>query len=190
MATQKIKLKHWIGATTIITGLFSLYAFLYLKGYFDTNLQTAERGQRSLQKNVQAKSAAQENPVGAATAELDRFVRVNRVYGPCTVLRVIDGDTLEVLVPVWPTVSIRSRVRVWGCDTPERKQITLERWQKATEYTRVWVNRHHEIILEYKGTDSLGRELCVVYGLDEGGQQQSLHQNLIDAGHAIKRESK
>jgi endonuclease YncB( thermonuclease family) len=35
------------------------------------------------------------------------------------VLRVIDGDTLDVLVPVWPTHTLETKVRLARIDTPE-----------------------------------------------------------------------
>ena len=39
---------------------------------------------------------------------------------PCTVLRVIDGDTVDVQVPVWgDRVIIRERIRLAGINAPE-----------------------------------------------------------------------
>lgn len=120
----------------------------------------------------------------------DPIVAPNRVYGPCTVIRVLDGDTVEMLIPLWSDVSTRRRVRVWGCDTPERKAATMEPWRQATEYTRQWVGRHFRITVEHRGDDSLGRSLCVVYGEDADGRQRTLHADLISNGHAVRREAK
>ncbi len=38
---------------------------------------------------------------------------------PATVLRVIDGDTLEVVAHVWIGLAVTTRVRLKGIDTPE-----------------------------------------------------------------------
>lgn len=117
-------------------------------------------------------------------------VMPNRVYGPCTVVRALDGDTIEMLIPLWSDTSTRRRVRVWGCDTPERKAETMDGWRRATEYTRQWLGRHFRVVVEHKGDDSLGRSLCVVYGEDADGEQHALHADLIANGHAVKRESR
>ena len=119
----------------------------------------------------------------------DRHVP-NHVHGPCEILRVIDGDTMEVRIPLWNDTVTTRRVRVWGCDTPERKAATLVPWKAATEYTRGWSTRHNDIRVLYMGVDSLGRHLCMVMGDDEAGNEHMLHVDLIAAGHAVKRESK
>lgn len=114
----------------------------------------------------------------------------NDIYGPCEILRVIDGDTMDVQIPLWRDTVTTRRVRVWGCDTPERKTATLSAWKAATEYTRGWSTRHNNIRVLHKGVDSLGRQLCMVMGDDEAGNEHMLHVDLIAAGHAVKRESK
>jgi endonuclease YncB( thermonuclease family) len=122
--------------------------------------------------------------------ELPDNLAPSRTYGPCTVVKAVDGDTLELIIPVWDGVTIQRRVRVWGCDTPERRAATISEWRAAAEYTRQWASRRHDITVLHRGSDSLGRELCVVAGTDEGGQQSYLHVDLISAGHAKKRESR
>ncbi|MGE4529243.1 MAG: thermonuclease family protein [Rhodospirillaceae bacterium] len=49
-------------------------------------------------------------------------VAAERVDGPVTaqVVRVIDGDTVEVLAKPWLGMTITTRVRVAGIDTPEK----------------------------------------------------------------------
>lgn len=39
-----------------------------------------------------------------------------------TVVRVIDGDTLLVVVPGWPELFNPARIRVYGIDTPESRR--------------------------------------------------------------------
>ncbi len=48
---------------------------------------------------------------------------------PAEVLRVIDGDTFEARVRVWPGIEITTRVRLRGIDAPElsRAQCAAER---------------------------------------------------------------
>lgn len=47
------------------------------------------------------------------------------------VLRVVDGDTFEARVPVWPGVDITTKVRLRGIDTPELKARCAEEREQA-----------------------------------------------------------
>lgn len=51
---------------------------------------------------------------------------------PATVLRVIDGDTLEVDARPWPGVTIRTLVRIRGIDTPELNGRCVQERTAAT----------------------------------------------------------
>jgi endonuclease YncB( thermonuclease family) len=50
---------------------------------------------------------------------------------PAEVLRVLDGDTFEARVHVWPGLDITTRVRLRGIDTPEMKGRCGEERVKA-----------------------------------------------------------
>lgn len=67
-------------------------------------------------------------PSGAATT-----------YGPyrAQIVRIIDGDTVEAVVELWPSLQARSTVRLRGIDTPElRGSTACERAlaQRARDY--------------------------------------------------------
>ena len=49
------------------------------------------------------------------------------------VIRVIDGDTFEARVHLWPGLSITTRVRLRGIDTPELKARCMEERIKAEQ---------------------------------------------------------
>jgi endonuclease YncB( thermonuclease family) len=55
-------------------------------------------------------------PVAAPAAEGQRLVRGSH---PADVLRVLDGDTFEARVRVWPGIEITTKVRLRGIDAPE-----------------------------------------------------------------------
>ncbi len=68
------------------------------------------------------------------------------LYGPypATVLRVIDGDTVELGVALWPGLVQRIRLRLDGVNTPEKRGAPLcEKIEaaKATKFTRSFLNR-------------------------------------------------
>jgi endonuclease YncB( thermonuclease family) len=54
-----------------------------------------------------------------------------RGYHPADVLRVIDGDTFEARVQVWPGIAITSRVRLRGIDAPEMRARCADEQAKA-----------------------------------------------------------
>jgi micrococcal nuclease len=60
------------------------------------------------------------NPVGSTGAADSQW---RSVAGPVSarIVRIIDGDTLEVEAHPWPGQSVRVSVRLRGIDTPERR---------------------------------------------------------------------
>src|SRR5687768_9657600 len=50
---------------------------------------------------------------------------------PAEVMRVVDGDTFEARVHVWPGIDITTRVRLRGIDAPEFKARCMEERMKA-----------------------------------------------------------
>ena len=61
-----------------------------------------------------------------------------QLYGPyrAEIVRVVDGDTLEMDIDVWPSLRARSMVRMRGLDTPELQGPACERSlaQRARDY--------------------------------------------------------
>ena len=50
---------------------------------------------------------------------------------PADVVRVIDGDTVAVVVRAWPSVLIETRIRILGIDAPELKARCPAEKEKA-----------------------------------------------------------
>ncbi len=70
-------------------------------------------------------------PPTVAVPEPALRTEVVRIAHPAEVLRVIDGDTFEVRVHLWPGLNITTRVRLRGIDTPELKARCMEERIKA-----------------------------------------------------------
>lgn len=62
---------------------------------------------------------------------------------PAEVVRVIDGDTVEVRARIWPGQYVETRVRLRGVDTPETRRPGCEAeraaGQAATAFTQDWL---------------------------------------------------
>ena len=106
------------------------------------------------------------------------------------VLRVVDGDTLDLDVDLGFSVHVEIRLRLLNIDTPETYGIKhdSEEYQRglaATAYTEYWVQQNgaNGVIVEsYKGkTGKYGRWLGTVYSLDES---RILNEDLVSSGHA------
>ena len=76
--------------------------------------------------------SAQERHDGALldAAAIGPAAAVQLVY-PAEVVRVIDGDTFEANVHVWPGVNIDTKVRLRGIDAPELHARCADEYTKA-----------------------------------------------------------
>lgn len=111
---------------------------------------------------------------------------------PAKVLRVIDGDTVEITAdwitsPLDPKLSLR----VLGIDTPEKgfrakcgREIELG--LKATEYTTAAVAAAKKIRVDIQGWDKYGGRVLGELYLDG----QPLSQLLINEGLAVKYDGR
>jgi len=72
---------------------------------------------------------------------------------PGRILRVVDGDTFEVLIELGFGVSQKFRVRLDGIDTPE---TTTQKGQKAKKYVQQLIEGK-AVILKDAGSEKYGR---------------------------------
>ncbi len=80
-----------------------------------------------LNPNVKADTA----PLPSPTREIGRLAPAAPISHPAEVLRVLDGDTFEARVRVWPGIEITTKVRLRGIDAPELKARCPDERTKA-----------------------------------------------------------
>lgn len=102
--------------------------------------------------------------------------------------RVVDGDTLDLVVDLGLETARDVRVRVYGVDTPEHRGAERPAGLRATEWVVGWLNDadHLEkwplVVDTHKdSTGKFGRWLADVYRVSDG---RSLAVDLIESGHA------
>jgi len=100
-----------------------------------------------------------------------------------TVQRVVDGDTVDLVVDVGFRVTVTDRFRLFGIDTPELRAPTYE----AGHAARLWLENligGRELLVETHkpSTDKYGRWLATLF-LDD----VNVNTALVDAGHAVFR---
>ena len=78
----------------------------------------------------------------------------------CTVTRVVDGDTIDVILDLGFSVLHKCRVRLYGIDTPESRTKNKDekaRGKLAAKYLEDSIKNGTEIILRSKLKDSKGK---------------------------------
>jgi len=99
------------------------------------------------------------------------------------VLRVIDGDTFEARVHLWPGLEMTTRVRLRGIDAPEMKSACAEEFrmaEAATEALRALL-ANGEVMIFNIGPDKYNGRVVA----DASTRQtQSVSSALLASGHA------
>ena len=122
-----------------------------------------------------------------------------------TVIRVIDGDTIETKIDLGFKVQITEKLRLYGIDAPEVRGSEKLKGQAAASHLIKLICSHAANLVDGKlPTDSLaviyvatrkdktgkyGRYLANLWGVDQEGLTVDLNQKMVDDGHAIERTS-
>jgi micrococcal nuclease len=112
---------------------------------------------------------------------------------PCKILRVVDGDTLDIELDLGFEVKMKERVRLLGVDAPETygRNATPE-GALATDFVEKWVGdraprgRFMYQSLKYDARDKYGRSLgLLVWRSVLDADHEDLCAALVLAGHAV-----
>ncbi len=113
---------------------------------------------------------------------LERYVFVAQL------IRVVDGDTLLVLVDLGFSVFVRQRLRLRRVDAPE---LDSERGRKAKSFVEARLVPHGLLVLRTFGTDQYDRYVCDLWYGDAGAsadmivrEGRLLNAELIEEGLA------
>jgi micrococcal nuclease len=90
------------------------------------------------------------------------------------VVRVLDGDTIEIIDDKEQT----TRIRLEGIDAPEKSQPF---GQKSKDYLSSWVASKY-VSIKVKEKDKYGRTIATVYL--PGDSTMSVNQRMVEAGFA------
>jgi len=108
---------------------------------------------------------------------------LSRMVHPAEVLRVIDGDTFEARVHLWPGLDITTRVRLRGIDAPEMKARCGEeriKAEAARDALRVILDQG-EVGIAHVTLDKYGGRVDADAST---GATPDVSAALLDAGHA------
>ena len=105
----------------------------------------------------------------------------------CKVKRVVDGDTVDVLIDLGFDIAYASRVRLYGIDTPESR--TRDKDEKARgliskDFLKSWLDKGSVVIRTRKDKKGkFGRVLGEMYVNDS-----NINLRMVDEFLAVKYE--
>lgn len=104
------------------------------------------------------------------------------------VTKVVDGDTVDVIIDLGFDIHFSCRIRLYGINTPESRTKDLAektRGLASKAYVQDWVDGSSEVYLKTlkDATGKYGRVLGILYA--DADMKVSLNDQLIDAGHAV-----
>ena len=107
------------------------------------------------------------------------------------ITKVVDGDTIDVVIDLGFDIYKHERVRIAGIDTPEKRTRDLEEkklgidatnWMKGTlEDT---INGEHELTIRTELKGGVGKYGRLIGWLYVGDEEKSLNEQMIDEGYA------
>ena len=104
-------------------------------------------------------------------------------------LRVVDGDTADVMIDLGCDVWIKQRLRFKGVDTWEKRTRNKEEKVKglaASAFTKKYLEMNEgKFTIQSHGVGKYGRVLAEIF-ID--GEETSLNKLLIENGHAYVYE--
>lgn len=106
------------------------------------------------------------------------------------VLRVIDGDTIDVSIDLGFRAWRTERLRLLGVDTPElnaKDPVIREHAVKARDFVQ-WKVDQKDIVIRTHKSDSFGRWLAEIFYMDSD-KQINLCEQLLAEGLAVPYKS-
>jgi len=104
---------------------------------------------------------------------------VNNLYTyKATVVRVIDGDSVELIIDLGFTVQWKSICRLYGINTPELRSKNANEKARAIaakEFTKANLNEGSIVIIKSEKLDKYGRPLVDIYC----GEDYNIHLNVL-----------
>lgn len=116
----------------------------------------------------------------------------NRYVSTAKVVRVVDGDTIDLEVDLGFHLKFTDRFRLYGIDTPEMRGPEREEGKKVTAYVKELLPVGSSVLVKTfrsKGQGKYGRWLAVIYREDTDTMffnTLSVNQHLLDEGKAVR----
>jgi micrococcal nuclease len=103
------------------------------------------------------------------------------------VLKIVDGDTIDVDIDLGFNVSFTQRVRLAGIDTPESRTTDLKEKAlglESKEYLKNLLDTAQEIVIQTEKPDSSEKYGRILGWLFINDDDMSLNEKMISEGYA------
>lgn len=101
------------------------------------------------------------------------------VYFHVEVIRVIDGDTVELNIDMGNNTFWRDTFRLMGINAPEKHKTDKPAADAATAFLAEWLKERGLAVHTY-GKDKYGRRLCTFHTING-----NVNVRMVEAGHAV-----
>jgi len=105
------------------------------------------------------------------------------------IVRVVDGDTLIALIDVGFHTHVKSTLRLYGINTPEKRTRNLEEKAKgiaaSDRVCELLEGCEHKVRLKSHGLGKFGRCLAEISLKTKSGENINLNRTLVHEGHAV-----
>lgn len=116
---------------------------------------------------------------------------INPYWYKGKVIKVVDGDTVDMMVDLGFDIHHKIRVRLYGVNTPESRTRNLEEKKLgllAKDFTKDWCDRHEDvyILTVLDKNEKYGRVLAELYSSNDihNIKTSCLNNDIKEAGHA------
>jgi micrococcal nuclease len=110
------------------------------------------------------------------------------IYRIKSVIKVVDGDTIDASIDLGFDISLEKRIRFAGIDTPESRTTNLKEKSLGLE-SKEWLKKALEgakdIIIKTEKPNSTEKFGRIIGHLFINGQETSLNTQMIDEGYAL-----
>jgi len=113
------------------------------------------------------------------------------IYRIKSVLKVVDGDTIDASIDLGFDISLSKRIRLAGIDAPESRTTNLKEKALGLE-SKEWLKKALEgakdILIKTEKPDSTEKYGRIIGHLFINDQETSLNNQMIDEGYALAYE--
>ena len=113
------------------------------------------------------------------------------VYRIKSVLKVVDGDTIDASIDLGFDISLSKRIRLAGIDSPESRTTNLKEKALGLE-SKEWLKKTLEdakdILIKTEKPDSTEKYGRIIGHLFVNDQETSLNNQMIAEGYALEYE--
>jgi micrococcal nuclease len=113
------------------------------------------------------------------------------IYRIKSVLKVVDGDTIDASIDLGFDISLEKRIRLAGIDAPESRTTNLKEKALGLE-SKEWLKKTLEgakdIIIKTEKPDSTEKYGRIIGHLFINDQETSLNNQMIAEGYALEYE--